>query len=318
MAVLAGPAHAGQEPYVAVVGVDSDVANFYIEPTLKQFTHDTSLGGVGYPGDTPLALTECLVINTADLQKKCYGEVERFTVSSRGAVAAREICNIDFAANQTLTNYKYYVGNAGWYEWVIRLPKKPNGNIHIVLQCGLLKPNAEAMGGASGFEPVLICAGEEGERDGAQCSRLTDYPGQNPVVETALPKVTAMALARWDLTAFNLTAYRNPSSYAFANPMVESSSMQILDGAAGTRVGLTACTPKTLTVKIPVTGQVNSKGQTESDLEIGDLVYVKLDVPREHRMDIYCHAYSAKLVGLGEPYGIRVPAAPFMVPGNAF
>jgi hypothetical protein len=219
----------------------------------------------------------------------------------------------------TLNNYKYYLGNAGWYEWVIRLPKKPNGNIHVIPQCGLLKPNAEAYADAAGVAaPILICAGEEGERDGPQCSRLTDYPGQNPVIETALPKVTAMALAlaRYDLVAFNLTAYRNPSSYAFANPMVESASMQVLDGSVGTRVGLTACTPKTLTVKIPVTGQVNSKGQTESDLEIGDLVYVKLDVPREHRMDIYCNAYSAKLVGLGEPYGIRVPAAPFIVLDN--
>ena len=33
-------------------------------------------------------------------------------------------------------------GNSGWYEWVIALPKKPEGEINLEIQCGVLKPNS--------------------------------------------------------------------------------------------------------------------------------------------------------------------------------
>jgi len=50
-------------------------------------------------------------------------------------------------------------GNSGFYEWWIRLPKKPSGEINIVIQCGILKPNAFT---AYNFESIEICAAETG------------------------------------------------------------------------------------------------------------------------------------------------------------
>ena len=57
---------------------------------------------------------------------------------------------------------------------------------------------------------------------------------------------------------------------------------------------------KCVVAKIPVTDQVNALGQTEYDLEAGDLLQVRLDVPINNTVDIYCHAQSAKIAGIGE------------------
>ena len=57
---------------------------------------------------------------------------------------------------------------------------------------------------------------------------------------------------------------------------------------------------KCVVAKIPVTDQVNSAGEVESDLEQGDLIYVKMYVPINNTVDIYCHAQSAKIAGIGE------------------
>ena len=90
-----------------------------------------------------------------------------------------------------LFNAKTPAGNSGWYEWWIRLPKKPSGEINIVIQCGVVKPNAFAV---YDFDSVLLCAAETGERIGAgTCVRQEVDPGVSPVVNTALPKITATA-----------------------------------------------------------------------------------------------------------------------------
>ena len=75
---------------------------------------------------------------------------------------------------------------------------------------------------------------------------------------------------------------------------------QVLDGGSNTRMLLKASIDKTIVTKLPVTGQVNALLQTETDLEAGDLIYVRMDVPRQNTVDIYCHAQSARVAGVGE------------------
>jgi hypothetical protein len=57
---------------------------------------------------------------------------------------------------------------------------------------------------------------------------------------------------------------------------------------------------KAVVVKIPVTGQVNALGQTENDLEQGDIIFVQMNVPRKNTVDVYCHQQSLRLQGIGE------------------
>ena len=59
---------------------------------------------------------------------------------------------------------------------------------------------------------------------------------------------------------------------------------------------------KTIITKLPVTGQVNATGDVETDLEYGDMIYVRLDIPRYNSVDIYCNAESLKVVGVGETW----------------
>jgi len=59
---------------------------------------------------------------------------------------------------------------------------------------------------------------------------------------------------------------------------------------------------KTIITKLPVTGQINAIGSVEMDLEYGDLIYVRLDIPRYNSVDIYCHQQSLKLAGVGETW----------------
>jgi hypothetical protein len=71
-------------------------------------------------------------------------------------------------------------------------------------------------------------------------------------------------------------------------------------GSSNARILLKACTDKTIVTKLPVTGQVNALGQTETDLEPGDLIKIRMDVPRQNTVDVYCGAVSARLQGVGE------------------
>jgi hypothetical protein len=41
-------------------------------------------------------------------------------------------------------------------------------------------------------------------------------------------------------------------------------------------------------------------GQLEYDLEAGDMIVVNMYVPRVNTVDIYCHAESLKIMGVGE------------------
>jgi hypothetical protein len=205
-----------------------------------------------------------------------------------------------------LPNVKTPAGNSGWYEWWIRLPIKPSGEINIVIQCGVVKPNAFAV---YDFDAIKLCAAETGERIGyGVCVRQEVDPGVSPVINTALPKIKAIAYPGPynDFVPFNLTAFKNPSSYTLAfdavtAAMSNNTNSQLLEGSSNTRILLKACMDKAIVTKLPVTGQINALGQTETDLEPGDLIYVRMDVPRQNSVDIYCHAQSARLMGIGEP-----------------
>ena len=82
--------------------------------------------------------------------------------------------------------------------------------------------------------------------------------------------------------------------------MLNNGNSQVLDGGANARILLKTCMDKSIVTKLPVSGQVNALGQEETDLEAGDIIYVRLDVPRQNTVDIYCHAQSVKLAGVGE------------------
>jgi len=159
----------------------------------------------------------------------------------------------------------------------------------------------------------MLCAAETGERIGTGfCTRNQVAPGVNPIIQSALPKITAIAHPgpySLGFAPFHLTAYKNPSTYALSTvstvnkAMKDSVSLQVLDGSTGARVLLKSCMDKCIVVKIPVTNQVNAfvPPETEADLEAGDIIQVRMDVPINNTVDIYCHSQSTKIMGIGEP-----------------
>ena len=271
---MVAPAMAGEDPYIGVV--DSDISargwDFYFNLRQQQFLFDQEAWGIPVGG-------------------------ERFR--SQTASTRREVCDATSQAH-TLPNAKAPAGNSGFYEWSIRLPKKPSGEINIVIECGVLKP-----GGTS----IELCAAETGERIGyGVCVRQEVDPGVSPVISTALPKITAIAYPgpyNVAFSPFHLTAFKNPSAYtltfdAVTAAMSNTGNAQVLDGSSNARILLKACMDKTVITKLPVTGQINALGETENDLEAGDLIYVRVDVPRQNTVDIYCHAQSVRVAGIGE------------------
>jgi len=106
-------------------------------------------------------------------------------------------------------------------------------------------------------------------------------------------------------TPFHLTAYKNPGSYALskataADSMVNSQSLNVLDGSTNARILLKSCMDKPIVAKIPVTGQLNALGEVENDLEAGDIIYVRMDIPGNNTVDVYCNSQSLKISGIGE------------------
>lgn len=285
VAILVGEYGRAEEPYVASVGADDAIAKFYIEPRLYQFT----------------------------LQTEATDSAESFTVG-RGASLAPEVCNLDFdGGSQNIgaevnANWMIPRGGRGHFQWIVRLPHRPSGNLILALQCGVLKPNAAFLFD----EPVLKCAGEEGEYADVNCTRRLDQPGVSGVVPNRyLPRLTVAALVGNGLSVesvppFNLTAYRNPATHeltlgADGSRLSDSSSLQVMDGSRNTSIVMKACMEKSIVLKKPVTGQINALGQRELDLEEGDFIAVRLDLPRGHTMDVFCHEDSVKIMGIGAP-----------------
>jgi hypothetical protein len=298
---LVAPAMAGEDPYIAIVGKDTGANPFYMSPKYTQFLYDETLYGIPLAGEkfsTNASLIQPEVCDTLG------------TITGPGGFDDRGNVNAKISAN-----------NQGTFEWKIHVPKKPSGEINICIQCGILKPNAWAF---EGYNSVLLCAAETGERVGAGlCVREEVDAGQNPVINTALPQITATAQAGifspfyipGSPPSFTLTAFRNPSDYflkqvVIPNPpdpltgflILNSESSQMLDGSEDTRVLLKSCMDKCIVAKLPVTGQRNANGELEFDLEAGDLITVKMSVPRDNSVDIYCHQESAKIMGIGEAW----------------
>jgi hypothetical protein len=291
--LMVAPAMAEDKPYIAIVGNDITANPFY--PKYQQFLRNQDIPGYG-----PVCYgTFPPVIPTTRVGGAGCEQFRSQTVNNQP-----EVCD-PTSTGGGLENARVAANNVGWYEWWIRLPQKPLGEINIVLQCGVVFPNALAIWQA---ETVEHCAAETGERSGLQCVRLKTGHGVNPVVLTALPKITAIAYPGPpynSFTNFHLTAFKNPSSYklsfnAGSRAMSNSTNSQVLDGGTGTRILLKACMDETIVTKLPVTGQINALAETETDLEAGDLIYVRMDVPQANTVDIYCHAQSVRLTGIGE------------------
>ncbi|RPJ11570.1 MAG: hypothetical protein EHM36_01180 [Deltaproteobacteria bacterium] len=287
--VMVTPALAGEDPYIAVVGNDINANAFYLSPKHVQFLHDQTIAAIPVTG-------EVFTANSAIIQPE---------ICDTTGIAAGPQNGPPFTFRGNF-NGRITAGNAGWYEWVVRLPKKPSGEINLCIQCGLLKPNAFTF---LGFESVLDCAAETGERIGdGLCVREEVNPGENPLVTAALPKVFARALpgpyAPVAFTPFTLTAFRNPGTYEpfeSGGILANGAAGQVLDGLDdASRILLKSCMDKCIVVKLPVTGQVNALGQIEYDLEAGDLINVRMNIPRPNTVDVYCHQESLKLMGVGE------------------
>jgi hypothetical protein len=190
-------------------------------------------------------------------------------------------------------------GNAGEYTWVIALPKKPEGELNLEMQCGVLKPNSWTF---FGYNAINVCAAVTGEPVGPNCTRITGAP----LIPLALPRLEVWAhpgcnSPQWD--AFRLTAYKNPGTYAISRSggqLVNNAALQVLDGGKLSRIALKGCLEKTVIVKWPKEGEVNAKGDTEHALQAGDLIKVKMIVP-PGTVDLYCGKYSVTIGGIGEP-----------------
>jgi len=287
------PAMAGEDPYVAVIGNDIEANQFYLSPKYVQFLYDQEIFGV------PVCVS---------------GVCERFR--SQTPVIQAEVCDtLGRASGPRFSsppfedrgekNARVSKQNSGWFEWYVRLPKKPSGEINLVLQCGVLKPDTFNF---YGYSAVSNCAAETGEKVGTgMCTRNDVKPGVNPIKVDALPKVTAIVYPGPynQFTPFTLTAFRNPGTYnpidSTTGELVNIGAGQLLNGTDnGTRILLKSCMDKSIVAKIPVTGQVNAAGQVENDLEAGDLIYLRIDIPRTNTVDIYCHPQSFKVMGIGE------------------
>jgi hypothetical protein len=307
---MVAPAMAGEDPYIAIVDNDISANPFYFSPKHTQFLYDQTVFGVpvcftgGFPTSKETSFSFLRPINGV-------GGAGCESFLAQTPAIQPELCDLTgtgrvppftFRGN---FNAKVTYGNAGWYEWWVRVPKKPSGEINLVIQCGVVKPNAFAV---YDFDSVALCAAEAGERIGAgTCVREEVDPGVSPVNNTALPKITAIAYPGPynSFTPFNLTAFKNPSSYTLTFDAVtaaisDGNTSQILDGSSNARILLKTCMDKTVVTKLPVTGQLNAMGQTETDLEAGDIIKVRMDVPRQNTVDIYCHAQSLRLAGVGE------------------
>jgi len=297
--VMVAPAIAGEDPYIALVGNDIDANPFYHSPKYVQFQYDQEIFGV------PV----CFGATPSKDQYTRVGEAGCEMFRSQMLNNQPEVCDTTGTVlgvgqfdDLGEANAVVRAGNSGWYEWWIRVPKKPSGEINICIQCGVLKPNTFAF---EEYNAVNLCAAETGERIGlGLCTRQEVEPGTNPLVVGALPKITVKAYPGPynAFTPFNLTAFRNPGTY---NPfsgevLINNGAGQILNGKDGTRILLKSCMDKCIIAKLPVTDQVNAAGDKETDLEMGDLIQVKLEVPRANTVDIYCHAQSARIMGIGE------------------
>jgi hypothetical protein len=325
--VFVVPAFAGEEPYKAAVWKDSAIPDFHISPKEKQFTHyewDTDY----YSGCTDILFAPNSRINSDDCKPfgsafECPSQCkEYFDPVMVSAINAPEVCcsyprykqdqddsvELQEQFRQWCPDKEEWgktamvrANNPGLYEWVIALPKKPEGELNLQIQCGVLKPNSIAI---EGWDAINVCAAVTGEQVGPNCTRLSNtYLSQN-----TLPKLEVIAhpgcLHANTFAPFHLTAYRAPSTYNVlyggGGRLLNAQGLQVLNGKAEARVALKACMPESVMVKWPVDGEKNALGETETALEAGDLIKVRMIVP-PGTVNLYCGKYSVTIGGIGDP-----------------
>jgi hypothetical protein len=298
--IMAVPVFAGEEPYVAVINEDTNFPGYYISGIMQRFLHEYTNYYSGcldilLPGD-PRINPSCEIYPAYFICPSACTEKFR----TKTAITQPEVCcdPEEMECTETETSL-ITAGNSGWYEWVIALPKKPEGELNIVIECGVLKPNSWEL---YGNDAIKYCAAETGEPVAPNCTRVA----RGSLRAAALPKivVTAYPGCQNSFTPFHLTAYRNPSNYAItrsAGALKNSKSLQVLDGSVWSRFALKACMDKTIIAKWPVEGEINALGEVETNLEAGDLIKVRMVIPSANTVDVYCHMYSVKIGGIGDP-----------------
>jgi hypothetical protein len=307
--IMPVPVFADEEPYVAVINEDTDIPHYYISEIQQQFLHaytDYYSECTDFlPQGDPRISPDCVAVSNGNAYICPSACRELFTSAS--AIDQIEVCcdrseMLCPAIKTSLTA----AGNSGWYEWIIALPKKPEGELNIVIECGVLKKDSWHV---FHYDAINHCAAETGEQVGPNCTRIAESllsPG-------ALPTIEAIAYPGCmnDFEPFHLTAYMNPGSYTqprplfYLNPVFRNlkniNPFQVLDGSVSSRIALKACMDKTIMVKWPVEGQLNELRETEANLEAGDLIKVRMEIPIRNTVDIYCHKYSVKIGGIGIP-----------------
>jgi hypothetical protein len=302
------------KPYKAAVANDIDIPPFHMSQKILQFTfpgtnYYSGCEDVLFPPD-PRITSDCTDFGYAFLCPSACSE--HFKPVKVSALKQPEVCCTVAQAIPVGTVAEIPViecpaegtamissGNSGEYEWVIGLPKKPEGELNLEIECGVLKPNALSF---VGEDAINVCAAITGEPVGPNCTRLFGQYLKN----SALPKLEVIAHpgCNNDFKPFHLTALRNPSTYNIvrkqSGALANAQALQVLDGKAGTRIALKACMEKTILVKWPVDGEVNALGEKETALEAGDLIKVRMIVPNANTVDLYCGKYSVTIGGIGE------------------
>ena len=265
------------EDYIAVVGNDSKAKSFYFSVQDLLNMHDQEQEGV-----PPVCDPESLFPDAYNMPyHPSYGAgCEQFR--SNSPVIQPEVCddtgtwygvgsNPQFE-DQGNKNARVSYSSAGWYEWYVRLPVQPTEDFSLVLRCGVL------IGGGFSFfhyDSVHTCDAYTG----ADLDESGIIPGS--MIVATLPKITAKA-------------YPSPNS-TFAPFILTARSIngwpnQLLNGSPRTRIVLDACTDTEIVVAMPTAGKT---------LTAGDLIYVRMDVPRHVKKytDLYCHEQSLKVMG---------------------
>jgi len=258
---MVAPAMAGEDPYISIVGTDcvpgtepalqgvceaTNADPFYYSPKYAQFMYNENAEPFFIPakfGTFPPVNQYTRQVGddtTPPFDATADAGKEQFRSKTLNYIP--DPCRLDAPG---ALSAKTPAGNVGFYEWFIRVPKKPDGEINIAIQCGIVKPNAYIVG-------VEGCAAETGERLGfGLCVRQEVDAGVSPVNQAALPTLTAIAYPGpySDFTPFNLTAFKNPSAYtltfdAATGAINNSGNAQVLNGSTAARVLLKACMDK--------------------------------------------------------------------------
>ncbi|MCG6534717.1 MAG: type VI secretion system baseplate subunit TssG, partial [Syntrophales bacterium LBB04] len=141
---MVAPAMAGEDPYIATVGDDYLIGqqfSFYFSPKYQQFMYNQAAFAVpvcvigatipaanGYLRFPPSPVSGCesFFSQTPTIQ----AEVCDLSGTGTGPQGALPPFYYEDFLEARGANAKTPAGNSGWYEWWIRLPKKPSGEIN--------------------------------------------------------------------------------------------------------------------------------------------------------------------------------------------